>query len=112
MDHVLHFFEACWRLYYIFFVPLYRSPIKVIMTKSKLVSVRIDEDLLAKVDEIALKEQYYSRSSMIEAGLQMIVAGYQNKQVQKPWMFHPRWDEITEFVFKYRRKIETWPKGV
>lgn len=75
------------------------------MGKSKLVSVRIDEDLLAKVDEIAQRERYYSRSSMIEAGLQMIVAGEKSVQVQKPWMFHPRWDEITEFVFKYRRKV-------
>ena len=75
------------------------------MGKSKLVSVRIDEDLLAKVDEIALRERYYSRSSMIEAGLQMIVAGEKNTQVQKPWMFHPRWDEVTEFVFKFRRKV-------
>lgn len=86
-------------------VPLYRSPIKVIMAKSKLVSVRIDEELLAQIDAIALREKYYSRSSMIEAGLQMIVAGANNHQVQKPWMFHPRWDEITEFVFKYRRKV-------
>lgn len=75
------------------------------MGKSKLVSVRIDEDLLAKVDAIALKAKYYSRSSLIEAGLQMIVEGEKSVQVQKPWMFHPKWDEITEFVFKYRRKV-------
>lgn len=73
------------------------------MAKSKLVSVRIDEELLAKIDAIALREKYYSRSSMIEAGLQMIVAGEKNPQVRKPWMFHPRWDEITEFVFQFRR---------
>ena len=98
-------FEAICSLYYIFFVPLYRSPIKVIMGKSKLVSVRIAEDLLAKVDAIAAKERYCSRTSMIEAGLQMIVEVEKHDQVQKPWRFQPRWDEITEFVFKYRRKV-------
>lgn len=75
------------------------------MAKSKLVSVRIDEELLAQIDAIVRKEGYYSRSGMIEAGLQMIVAGAKNHQVQKPWMFHPGWDDITEFVFKYRRKV-------
>lgn len=75
------------------------------MYKTKLVSVRIDEDLLAKIDAIAKELTYYSRSNLIEAGLNLIAEGYKRQGVQKPWQFSPRWDEITEFVFKYKRKI-------
>lgn len=75
------------------------------MKKSKLVSVRIDEDLLAKIDAIVEREKYISRSTLIEAGVMMIAQGYERQDVQKPWQFYPKWDEITEFVFKYRRKV-------
>ena len=87
-------------------VPLYRSPIKVIMAKSKLVSVRIDEDLLAKIDAIVEKVNYISRSTLIEAGVRMIAEGYGRKDVHSPWHFYPEWDEITDFTFKYRRKVK------
>lgn len=76
------------------------------MAKSKLVSVRIDEDLLAKVDAIAQELKYFSRSNLIEAGLNLIAQGYKRKDVQAPWNFYPRWDEITEFTFKYRRQVK------
>lgn len=76
------------------------------MKKSKLVSVRIDENLLAKIDAIVEKERYISRSTLIEAGVMMIAQGYGNQNVQKPWWCNPIWDEITEFTFKYRRKVK------
>lgn len=76
------------------------------MKKSKLVSVRIDEDLLAKIDAIAKEQMYYSRSNLIEAGLNLIAEGYKRKDVQAPWHFLPKWDEITEFTFKFRRKVK------
>lgn len=86
-------------------VTLWRTPIKVIMAKSKLVSVRIDEDLLAQIDAIAQRERYYTRSAIIEAGLKMIALGYGRQDVQAPWRMWPEWDEVTEFTFKYRRKV-------
>lgn len=75
------------------------------MANSKLVSVRIDEDLLSKVDAIVKQERYISRSNLIEAGLNLIAQGYKRENVQAPWRFLPKWDEITEFTFKYRRKV-------
>lgn len=75
------------------------------MEKTKLVSVRINEDLLAKIDAIAKQEMYFSRSNLIEAGLNLIAQGYKRENVQAPWRFLPKWDEITEFTFKYRRKV-------
>lgn len=105
-NYVLHFFVANSRLYYIFFVPLYRSLINVSMEKTKLVSVRINEDLLAQIDAIVKQEMYISRSNLIEAGLNLIAQGYKRKDVQKPWHFLPKWDEITEFTFKFHRQVK------
>lgn len=110
-SYVLHFFVAISICITFFFVPLFRSSINMSMKKSKLVSVRIDEDLLAKIDAIVEREKYISRSTLIEAGVMMIAQGYERQDVQKPWQFYPKWDEITEFVFKYRRKV-TWPFGL
>jgi len=75
------------------------------MKKTKLVSVRIDEDLIDKIDAIVEKERYITRSTLIEAGVMMIAQGYESQNVQKPWHFTPGWDEVTEFTFKYRRKV-------
>lgn len=75
------------------------------MKKTKLVSVRIDEDLIDKIDAIVEKERYITRSTLIEAGVMMITQGYESPNVQKPWRFTPGWDELTEFTFKYRRKV-------
>lgn len=75
------------------------------MKKTKLVSVRIDEDLLAKIDAIAEKDRYINRSTLIAGGVMMIAEGYERQDVQTPWHFYPEWDEITDFTFKYRRKV-------
>lgn len=75
------------------------------MKKTKLVSVRIDEDLIDKIDAIVEKERYITRSTLIEAGVMMIAQGYESPDVHAPWRFYPKWDEITEFTFKYRSKV-------
>lgn len=76
------------------------------MAKSKLVSVRIDEDLLARIDDIAEKERFCTRSQLIEAGVRMIALGYGRQDVQAPWRFWDQWDEVTEFTFKYHRQVK------
>ena len=75
------------------------------MAYSKLVSVRINEDLLAQIDAIADKEKWISRSTLIEAGVRMIALGYNRQDVQTPWRFDHFCDEVTEFTFKYRSKV-------
>lgn len=76
------------------------------MKKTKLVSVRIKEDLLDEIDAIVERERYISRSTLIEAGLMMIAEGYGRQGVQKPWRFYRGWDEITDFTFKYRSMVK------
>lgn len=76
------------------------------MKKSKLVSVRIDEDLVAQIDAIVKKERFITRSNLIEAGVRMIALGYGRSDVRAPWRFCPEWEEVTEFTFLYRSKVK------
>lgn len=76
------------------------------MAESKVISIRLTEEMLAEVDRLAARERWYTRTSIIEAGIKMMIEAQHHKDVQNPLSFSPRWDEVTEFSFKYRRKVK------
>lgn len=75
------------------------------MSKSSVISIRLTDEMLAEVDRLAAKQRYYTRTSIIEAGIKMMIAAQDHGDVQNPINFSPRWDEVTEFSFRYRRKV-------
>lgn len=76
------------------------------MAESKVISIRLTEEMLAEVDRLAAKQRWYTRTSIIEAGIKMMIAAQDCGDVQNPISFSPRWDEVTEFTFRYRRKVK------
>lgn len=75
------------------------------MEKTKVVTFRIEESMLEKVDEIAKKLRYYKRSNVIEAGLKMMIALDEAGLSGRALSYHPRFDEITKLQFEIRRKV-------
>ena len=75
------------------------------MDKSKVVTFRIQESQLEKVDAIVKKNRYYKRSHIIEAGLKMMVALDEAGLSGRALSYHPKFDDITKLDFEIRRKV-------
>lgn len=74
------------------------------MRKSKLVSVRIDEELLNKIDQIVDGSVYYNRSTYIQAGLKLMVEMSKHGFARDAIRFCPEFGDIVDkIVFKYHR---------
>lgn len=75
------------------------------MKGTKLVSVRIDEDVLAKIDQLAVKSTYRKRSDIINAALRMIAYSDGSKMAEKACKFWPQYgDIIDKFEFEFHRE--------
>lgn len=75
------------------------------MKGTKLVSVRIDEDVLAKIDLLVSKMSYRKRSDIINAALRMIAYADGLKMAEKACKFYPQFgDVIDKFEFEYHRE--------
>ena len=66
-----------------------------IMETRKLISLRIDSETLAKLDEIAHYTRYYKRSSVINAILDAVVDGISKNDIW-PLLSYWRKDEDTK----------------
>lgn len=76
-----------------------------IMGKTKLVSVRIDEDLLNAIDSLQGGYRYHSRSLYIQAGLKLIIELCKRGDGRKALYFWPEGgDVVDEISFKYHRE--------
>lgn len=75
------------------------------MDKTKVVTFRIEESKLERVDEIVKKNRYYKRSNIIEAGLTMMIALDEAGLSGRALSYHPRFDDITKLEFEIRRKV-------
>lgn len=75
------------------------------MEKTKVVTFRIDEDMLSEVDEIADHFGYYKRSHVIIAGIRIMTELYKRGLAGQALCYHPRWDEIETLEFKMHRKV-------
>lgn len=75
------------------------------MGKTKLISVRIDEDLLNAIDSIQGGHKSYSRSLFIHAGLKIIIEMCKRGDGRKALYFWPEYgDVVDEISFKYHRE--------
>lgn len=75
------------------------------MGKSKLVSVRIDEDLLESIDLIVGGHRAYNRSCYIQAGLKLMVELNKRGLDRKVLYFNHKFgDVVDEISFKYHRE--------
>lgn len=75
------------------------------MRKSKLVSVRIDEELLSSIDSIVDGSVYWNRSTYIQAGLKLMVEMSKRGLGRDAIRFCPEFgDVVDEISFKYHRE--------
>lgn len=75
------------------------------MKGTKLVSVRIDEDVLAKIDQLAGNTTYRSRSDIINGALRMIAYSDGSKMADKACKFWPQYGDVIDvFIFEYHRE--------
>ena len=75
------------------------------MEKTKVVTFRIEESQLEKVDQIVKAHHYYKRSNVIESALKMAIAMEEKGLLGRLLSYHPRYDEITKLDFEVRRKV-------
>ena len=75
------------------------------MSKAKLVSVRIDEDLLRDIDSLVSSSEWVSRSDAIVAGLKIFRELAKRKGVHYPARFYPQYgDVVDKCEFEYHRE--------
>lgn len=75
------------------------------MEKTKVVTFRIEESMLQKIDEIVKAHRYYKRSNVIESGLRMVFALEEKGLLGRLLSYHPRYDDVTKLEFEVRRKV-------
>lgn len=62
------------------------------MKKQKLISIRLPEHLVQKIDVIVSTQKYYDRSAFIRSALEAIAYGLSDKDQVKLLQFsHPWW---------------------
>lgn len=75
------------------------------MSATRLISVRISEEVLAKIDQLAKNSTYRKRSDYINAALKMIAYANNSKIADKACQFWPEYgDVIDKFEFQYHRE--------
>ena len=75
------------------------------MEKTKVVTFRIEESMLEKIDEIVKTHHYYKRSNVIESGLKLVFALEEKGLLGRLLSYHPRYDDVTKLEFEVRRKV-------
>lgn len=75
------------------------------MNKTKLVSVRLDEEKLKTIDRCAAKSLWYKRSNYINAAISFMAWAIENHLEKKLLSFYPEHgDVVTDFKFEYHRE--------
>ena len=73
------------------------------MEGTKLVSVRLPEDLVKQLDKVG--EDSYFRSTLIYAGCKLILQAAKRGKAWDAIRFAPQFgDVVDEYVFKYHRE--------
>jgi metal-responsive CopG/Arc/MetJ family transcriptional regulator len=77
------------------------------MESKKLVSVRINEDDLGRLEGICQNGGYWNRSDLIQLGVKAIIQLHDNGLLNKVAMFRPQYgDVIDEIKFNYHRQVK------
>lgn len=75
------------------------------MTKTKLISVRINEDDLEIIDEKCKSDHYGKRSDFITAAVRLMAWAIQNGQAHKIQRFWPQFGDVVDsFDLTYHRE--------
>ena len=75
------------------------------MEKTRVVTFRIEEDVLKEVDRIASRHGWFKRSHVIAAGLRIMVELEKRNLAGQALSYHPNFDEIDTLDFKMHRKV-------
>lgn len=74
------------------------------MSRTKLISVRVDEEDLNKIDDYVSKHSWRKRSDVINAAITIIAEAIDRGLIEQMIRYYPRYYDITEFSFKCERK--------
>lgn len=74
------------------------------MSRTKLISVRVDEEDLKVIDEHCSNVYYRNRSVVINAGITLAALAIKKGLIGDIIKFYPKYYELDEFTFKYHRK--------
>lgn len=74
------------------------------MYKTKLISVRVDEEALSVIDNAAKNTWCYSRSSAINAALRLMAAAIDRGLLYKILVFDPHFDEVDTLEFEHHKR--------
>lgn len=87
------------------YVSLHRSKTyRSNMYKSKLISVRVNEETLSALDDAVRKSSVYSRSNAINAAMRLLAVAIDKGYFYKIIRFDPQFDEIDSFEFEYHQR--------
>lgn len=75
------------------------------MSRTKLISIRVDEEDLKVVDEYCKNVYYRKRSDVINAGITLAALAIRKGLISDIIKFYPEYYELDEFTFKFHRKI-------
>lgn len=75
------------------------------MEKTRVVTFRIEEDVLNEVDRIASRHGWYKRSHVISASLRFMVELEKRNLAGQALSYRPKVDEIDTLDFKMHRKV-------
>lgn len=71
---------------------------------TKVISIRVEEDVLKDFDELVSKTQWWKRNNLIEGLMRMAVTQFDVKTAVSVARFYPEFgDVVDEFTFKYHR---------
>ena len=77
------------------------------MRTNKLISVRLDEEDIATIDQYCARDRYIKRSDLIYSAVALAAALIQNGKVNQLRYFYPRHgDKIDEFKLEYHRELK------
>lgn len=68
----------------------------------KLISVRIDTDTLAKIDEMHKHHRYWKRNTIINRILTNVMQSFDDKALFDLMKYNPRYDEVEVAEFKLK----------
>ena len=74
------------------------------MNKTKLISVRVDEETMSVIDNATRNLEYASRSDAINGALRLLTVAIERGNFYKILRFHPQFDEVDSFDFEYHRR--------